>query len=115
MINNRKDGLQGIGIDLYGMSSAGSMVVPRIEFYTLNDLRFRIKTMSLVPCRECGVLNSSEAEICLSCEFPIKGRQKTNGLRWIALLLVALLGVPFAVLSAQMILTHLQLQPERPK
>jgi uncharacterized paraquat-inducible protein A len=71
--------------------------------------------MSLVPCRECGVLNSSEAEICLSCEFPIKGRQKTNRLRWVALLLAAMLGVPFAVLSAQTILTHLQPQPTQPK
>jgi uncharacterized paraquat-inducible protein A len=69
--------------------------------------------MSLVPCRECGVLNSSEADICLSCEFPIKGRQKTNGFRWIALLLAALLGVPFAVLSVQRIMLHLHPQTEK--
>jgi uncharacterized paraquat-inducible protein A len=71
--------------------------------------------MSLVPCRECGVLNSSEAEICLSCEFPIKGRPKTNTLRWVAFLLAALLGVPFGVLSVQTIMTHLQPQPVKPQ
>jgi uncharacterized paraquat-inducible protein A len=71
--------------------------------------------MSLVPCRECGVLNSSEAEICLSCEFPIKGRPKTNRLRWVALLLAALLGVPFGVISVQRIMANLQPQPIQPK
>ncbi len=38
--------------------------------------------MALVPCKECGTLNSSEAEICLSCEYPIKGRSKTNLVKW---------------------------------
>ncbi len=32
--------------------------------------------MSLEPCKVCGVLNSSEEEICLSCGFPTKGRKR---------------------------------------
>jgi len=47
--------------------------------------------MALVPCKECGTLNSSEAEICLSCEYPVKGRPKTNWVKWFAGLL-ALMG-----------------------
>jgi uncharacterized paraquat-inducible protein A len=55
--------------------------------------------MSLVHCRECGALNSSETEICLSCEHPIKGRAKTNLLRWAALLLIFCLGLPLALMG----------------
>ncbi|MCG9892077.1 MAG: hypothetical protein MH252_13475 [Thermosynechococcaceae cyanobacterium MS004] len=69
--------------------------------------------MSLVPCKECGVLNSSEAEICLSCEFPIKGRPKTNGFRWIALLLLVFLGGPVLIGSVQTIMTNLRPQAEK--
>ncbi len=68
--------------------------------------------MSLVPCKECGVLNSSEADLCLSCEFPIKGRSRTNGFRWIALLLVLIL--PTVFISAQFLLPCRQLQPAKP-
>lgn len=32
--------------------------------------------MSLEPCKVCGVLNSSEEEICLSCGYPTKGRKR---------------------------------------
>lgn len=50
--------------------------------------------MALVPCKECGTLNSSEAEICLSCEYPIRGRAKTNWFKWIAIILALALVLP---------------------
>jgi hypothetical protein len=68
--------------------------------------------MSLVPCRECGTLNSSKAEICLSCEYPIKGRQKTNLFRWVALLLAFCLGVPLVIWSIELLSP--KPQPEQP-
>jgi hypothetical protein len=61
--------------------------------------------MALVPCKECGTLNSSEAEICLSCEYPIKGRAKTNWLKWIAIILALMLGLHLALQAVQMIST----------
>ena len=53
--------------------------------------------MALVPCKECGTLNSSEAEICLSCEYPVKGRPKTNWVKWLALLLALIFVIPLAL------------------
>lgn len=53
--------------------------------------------MALVPCKECGTLNSSEVEICLSCEYPTKGRPKTNWFKWLALLLALSLVIPLAL------------------
>lgn len=53
--------------------------------------------MALVPCKECGTLNSSEVEICLSCEYPTKGRPKTNWFKGLALLLVLIFVIPLAL------------------
>ncbi len=53
--------------------------------------------MALVPCKECGTLNSDQAEICLSCEYPVKGRPKTNWFKWLALLLALVFAIPLAL------------------
>jgi ribosomal protein L40E len=53
--------------------------------------------MALVPCRECGTLNSEHAEICLSCEFPTKGRSKKQVWQWVAFGLALLFGAPLAL------------------
>lgn len=62
--------------------------------------------MALVPCKECGTLNSSEAEICLSCEYPVKGRSKTNWLKGLALLLALVLVIPLALYTLQTVSTQ---------
>jgi uncharacterized paraquat-inducible protein A len=67
--------------------------------------------MALVPCKECGTLNSSEAEICLSCEYPIKGRPKTNWFKWVALLLALMLVIPLALYTIQTVSTQTDVQP----
>lgn len=53
--------------------------------------------MPLVRCKECGTPNSDQAEICLSCEYPIKGRASTNWLKRVAILLAVLIGLPVAL------------------
>lgn len=70
--------------------------------------------MALVPCNECGTLNSSEAEICLSCEYPIKGRMRTNWFKWIALLLALMLGLPLALQAVETVNTQTNIQPSLP-
>jgi uncharacterized paraquat-inducible protein A len=70
--------------------------------------------MALVPCKECGTLNSSEAEICLSCEYPVKGRTRTNWFKWIALLLALMLGVPLALYAVETVNTQTNVQPSLP-
>jgi len=70
--------------------------------------------MALVPCKECGTLNSSEAEICLSCEYPVKGRPKTNWFKWLALLLASLLVIPLAFYTIQTVSTQMNVQPSAP-
>ena len=70
--------------------------------------------MALVPCKECGTLNSSEAEICLSCEYPVKGRPKTNWFKWFALLLVLILVIPLALYTIQTVNTQTNVQPSVP-
>ena len=62
--------------------------------------------MALVPCKECGTLNSSEVEICLSCEYPVKGRPKTNWLKGLALLLALILVIPLALYTLQTVNTQ---------
>ncbi len=62
--------------------------------------------MALVPCKECGTLNSSEVEICLSCEYPTKGRPKTNWFKWLALLLALILVIPLAHYTIQTVSTQ---------
>ncbi len=62
--------------------------------------------MALVPCKECGTLNSSEVEICLSCEYPTKGRPKTNWFKWLALLLALSLVIPLALYTIETVSTQ---------
>lgn len=62
--------------------------------------------MALVPCKECGTLNSSEAEICLSCEYPVKGRPKTNWVKSLALLLALIFVIPLALYMIQTVSTQ---------
>ena len=70
--------------------------------------------MALVPCKECGTLNSSEAEICLSCEYPVKGRSKTNLVKWFALLLALMLVIPLALYTIQTFSTQTNIHPTMP-
>jgi hypothetical protein len=53
--------------------------------------------MSLEPCKVCGVLNSSEEEICLSCGFPTKGRKRPVVFQIAAIILVLAFLVPLIV------------------
>ncbi len=62
--------------------------------------------MALVPCKECGTLNSSEVEICLSCEYPVLGRPKTNWLKGLALILALILVIPLALYTIQTVSTQ---------
>ena len=62
--------------------------------------------MALVPCKECGTLNSSEAEICLSCEYPVLGRPKTNWVKALALLLALIFVIPLALYMIQTVSTQ---------
>jgi hypothetical protein len=57
--------------------------------------------MPLVRCKECRTLNSDQAEICLSCEYPIKGRTSTNWLKRLAILLAVLIGLPVALAALE--------------
>ncbi len=70
--------------------------------------------MALVPCKECGTLNSSEAEICLSCEYPVKGRPKTNWVKWFAGLLALMLVIPLAQYTIQTVSTQTNVHPSVP-
>ena len=62
--------------------------------------------MALVPCKECGTLNSSETEICLSCEYPVLGRPKTNWVKSLALLLALIFVIPLALYMIQTVSTQ---------
>ncbi len=53
--------------------------------------------MALEPCRVCGVLNSTDAEICLSCEFPTKGRRRPAIFQWAAIGLFVLFTIPLVM------------------
>lgn len=44
--------------------------------------------MALEPCNVCGTLNSSDAEICLSCGYPTKGRKRSAVYQWVAIALL---------------------------
>ncbi len=50
--------------------------------------------MALVPCNVCGTLNSEDAEICLSCEYPIRGSRRPAVFKWAAILLFVLFTAP---------------------
>lgn len=53
-----------------------------------------VTLMALVPCKVCGALNSDEAEICLSCEYPTQGRKRPAIFTWAAVLVLALFALP---------------------
>ncbi|MEM9136637.1 MAG: hypothetical protein AAGB01_04730 [Cyanobacteria bacterium P01_F01_bin.42] len=50
--------------------------------------------MALVPCKVCGTLNSEDAEICLSCEYPTRGRKRPAVFQWAAIVLLVLFSAP---------------------
>jgi RNA polymerase subunit RPABC4/transcription elongation factor Spt4 len=62
--------------------------------------------MALVPCKECGTLNSENTEICLSCEFPIQGRSKKHLWQWVALGMALLIGAPMAMYALDLLKTY---------
>jgi hypothetical protein len=64
--------------------------------------------MALEPCRVCGALNSTETEICLSCEFPTKGRRRPAIFQWAAMGVVIVLTIPLL-----MVLFH-RVKPKPP-
>lgn len=66
--------------------------------------------MALEPCRVCGALNSTEAEICLSCEFPTKGRRRPIIFQVAAMGLFVLFIVPLVMT----VMNHLKSAPKRP-
>jgi hypothetical protein len=66
--------------------------------------------MALVPCNVCGTLNSDEAEICLSCEYPIKGRRRPVIFQWAALLLL----IPFVITGFSFAFNWLRQQQQPP-
>ncbi len=70
--------------------------------------------MALIPCKECGTLNSSEVEICLSCEYPVKGRPKKNWIKSLALLLALILVIPLALYTIGIVSTQTNVQPLNP-
>jgi ribosomal protein L40E len=71
--------------------------------------------MALVPCKECGTLNSEHAEICLSCEFPTQGRSKKHLWQWVALGMALLIGAPMAMYALDLIKTHQVVSPPAQK
>ncbi|MEM9923801.1 MAG: hypothetical protein AAF915_08645 [Cyanobacteria bacterium P01_D01_bin.50] len=66
--------------------------------------------MSLEPCKVCGVLNSSEEEICLSCGFPTIGRKRPVIFQIAAILLVLAFLIP--LISTLINLIKPQQEPE---
>lgn len=59
--------------------------------------------MSLEPCKVCGVLNSSEEEICLSCGFPTKGRKRPLIFQVAAVVLVLAFLIPLIAILINLI------------
>jgi hypothetical protein len=67
--------------------------------------------MTLVPCKVCGTLNSSEAEICLSCEYPITGRRRPAIFQGAAIALALTLTIPLLLGVMQLIRQQFHPQP----
>ncbi|MCM1982213.1 hypothetical protein [Lyngbya confervoides] len=65
--------------------------------------------MTLVPCRVCGTLNSDQADLCLSCEYPIQGRRRPWIFQGAAVLVLFLFLAP--VLGV--VLGFFQFEPQR--
>ena len=70
--------------------------------------------MALEPCNVCGTLNSSEAEICLSCGYPTKGRKRPLIFRYTAIALVIVFALPVLLSSINWIKYRLQPKPQSP-
>ena len=70
--------------------------------------------MALEPCNVCGTLNSSEAEICLSCGYPTKGRKRPIIFQYTAIALVIALALPLLLSSISWIKFQLQPKPQPP-
>ena len=66
--------------------------------------------MALEPCKVCGSLNSSEAEICLSCGYPTKGKRRPAIFQWAAIGLVLVFVIP--LLLGLINLLKLKLEPK---
>lgn len=66
--------------------------------------------MALEPCRVCGTLNSTETEICLSCEFPTKGRRRPAIFQWAAIGLFVLFTIPVIMT----VMNQLKPKPQTP-
>ena len=71
--------------------------------------------MALEPCKVCRTLNSSEAEICLSCGYPTKGRKKTTILQGIAIALAVVMALPLLISSFSWIKLQFTPKPPSPK
>ena len=67
--------------------------------------------MSLEPCKVCGVLNSSEEEICLSCGFPTKGRKRSVIYQIAAIILVLTFIIPLITMVINLIKPQQEQQP----
>ncbi|NEQ71536.1 MAG: hypothetical protein F6J86_29750 [Symploca sp. SIO1B1] len=67
--------------------------------------------MALEPCKVCGSLTSTEEEICIICGYPAKGRPKSRWLKWMALILAVLIGLPLVIGLIQTIRTPTKPQP----
>ena len=68
--------------------------------------------MALVPCKVCGTLNSSDVDICLSCEFPITGRRRPVIFQWAGFVLAFIFSIP--LLLGVINLFNQRLQPDLP-
>ncbi|MEB3219442.1 MAG: hypothetical protein VKN72_24845 [Nostocales cyanobacterium 94392] len=67
--------------------------------------------MSLEPCKVCGVLNSSEEEICLSCGYPTKGRKRPIIFQIAAIILVSAFVIPLIITLFNLIKPQQKHQP----
>lgn len=70
--------------------------------------------MALEPCKVCGTLNSSEAEICLSCGYPTKGRKQPIIFQYTAIALALVFALPLLLSSFSWIKYRLQPKPQPP-
>ena len=67
--------------------------------------------MALEPCNVCGTLNSDEAEICLSCGYPTKGRKRPAIFKWAAVILALTFALPMIIAFINLIKPR---QPPQP-
>lgn len=70
--------------------------------------------MALIPCNVCGTLNSEDAEICLSCEYPIKGRRRPAIFQWAAIVLFILFTAPLVHIALNFLKSKPTPRPPQP-